>query len=153
MRFLEMPSNKNVISRIRFHFPYGAFSLRERGRLKAFIASLFRREQQPFITMDYVFCSDKALLEINKTHLRHNYYTDIVTFNMAEPGQPVRGEVYISIDRVRDNAQDFDQTFRQELHRVIFHGALHLCGYQDKSPKDIRLMRTMEDKYLKRYFG
>jgi len=146
-----MPSNKNTSSRVRFHFPYTGFSLKERGRLKTFIASLFRKEQQPFITMDYIFCSDKALLEINKTHLQHNYYTDIITFNLAEAGQPIIGEVYISIDRVRDNAQDFDQSFRRELHRVIFHGALHLCGYKDKSPKDIRLMREMEDKCLAAY--
>ena len=151
MRFLEMPS-KLITSRIRFHFPYTGFSLSDRSRLKLFIAALFRKEGQSFITMDYVFCSDKALLEINKTHLQHNYYTDIITFNMAEPRQPVAGEIYISIDRVRDNGQDFDQTFRRELHRVIFHGALHLCGYKDKTPKDVRLMRKMEDKYLDAYF-
>ena len=145
------PSN-TINARIRFHFPYAGFSLKERGRLKAFIAALFRKESQSFTTMDYIFCSDKALLEINKTHLQHNYYTDIITFNMSEPNKPVAGEIYISIDRVRDNAQDFDQSFRQELHRVIFHGALHLCGYKDKTPKDVRRMREMEDKYLKAYF-
>ena len=149
-----MPSrtSNTITTRIRFHFPYTGFSLKERGRLKAFIATLFRKEGQSFTTMDYIFCSDKALLEINKTHLQHNYYTDIITFNMSEPNKPVVGEIYISIDRVRDNAQDFDQSFRQELHRVIFHGALHLCGYKDKTPKDVRRMREMEDKYLKAYF-
>jgi rRNA maturation RNase YbeY len=146
-----MPLNP-VTNRIHFHFPYAGFSLKERSRLKKFIAALFRKEDQSFITMDYIFCSDKALLEINKTHLQHNYYTDIITFNMAELGEPVAGEIYISIDIVRDNAQDFDQSFRRELHRVIFHGALHLCGYKDKAPKDVRLMREMEDKYLKLYF-
>jgi len=151
LRFLEMRS-RNIPPRIHFHFLYKGFSLTERGRLKLFISALFRKEGQPFITMDYIFCSDKALLEMNKTHLQHNYYTDIITFNLAEPGQPVVGEVYISIDRVRDNAQDFDQSFRQELHRVIFHGALHLCGYKDKTPKDIKLMREMEDKYLAAFF-
>jgi probable rRNA maturation factor len=146
-------SSASIVHRIRFHFPYTAFSLTERRRLKLFLATLFRGEGQSFTTMDYVFCSDKALLDINKTHLQHNYYTDIITFNLSDAGQPVTGEIYISIDRVRDNAQDFDQSFRRELHRVIFHGALHLCGYKDKKPKDVRLMRDMEDKYLKRYFG
>lgn len=146
-------SSASTNSRIRFHFPYTAFSLTERRRLKLFLASLFRAERQSFTTMDYVFCSDRALLDINKTHLQHNYYTDIISFNLSDPGQPVAGEVYISIDRVRDNAIDFDQGFRRELHRVIFHGALHLCGYKDKKPKDVQLMRKMEDKYLKRYFG
>jgi rRNA maturation RNase YbeY len=115
--------------------------------------ALFGKERQALTSMDYVFCSDKALLDINKMHLQHDYYTDIITFNLAAPGQPVEGEIYISIDRVRDNAQDFDQSFRRELHRVIFHGALHLCGYKDKKPKDVRLMREMEDRYLKAYFG
>ena len=151
MRFLEMPSTA-ITSRIRFHFPYTGFSLRERSRLKLFLASMFKREGYAFTTMDYIFCSDKALLDINITHLKHNYYTDIITFNLAEPRQPVAGEIYISIDRVRDNALDFDQTFTRELHRVIFHGVLHLCGYKDKTPKDVRLMRDMEDRYLDRYF-
>jgi probable rRNA maturation factor len=146
-----MPST-NITSRIRFHFPYTGFSLKERSRLKLFLASMFRREGYAFTTMDYIFCSDRALLDINKTHLKHNYYTDIITFNLAEPGSPVTGEIYISIDRVRDNALDFDQTFTRELHRVVFHGALHLCGYKDKSPADVRQMRQMEDKYLALYF-
>jgi rRNA maturation RNase YbeY len=147
-----MPST-TISSRVRFHFPYTGFSLTERRRLKLFLTALFRKEGQSFITMEYIFCSDKALLEINRAHLQHDYYTDIITFNLAEPGEPVAGEIYISIDRVRDNAQDFDQSFRRELHRVIFHGALHLCGYKDKKPKDVRLMRSMEDAYLERYFG
>ncbi len=126
MRFLEMPSI-SAASRVRFHFPLTAFSFTERRRLKLFIVALFRKEGQSLTTIDYVFCSDKALLDINKTHLKHDYYTDIITFNMAFTEEPVEGEIYISIDRVRDNAQDFDQSFRRELHRVIFHGALHLC--------------------------
>jgi probable rRNA maturation factor len=145
--------NKSIASRVSFHFSYTGFSLTERRRLKLFIIALFRREGQALTTMDYIFCSDKALLEINKTHLHHDYYTDIITFNLSNPGMPVEGEVYISIDRVRDNAQDFNQGFRRELHRVVFHGALHLCGYKDKKPGDMRVMRQMEDKYLKRYFG
>jgi len=145
--------NKSIASRVSFHFPVTGFSLTERQRLKLFVIALFRREGQALTTMDYIFCSDKALLEINKTHLQHNYYTDIITFNLSDHGQPVEGEVYISIDRVRDNAQDFDQSFRRELHRVIFHGALHRCEYKYKKPKYVRLMREMEDKYLKRYFG
>jgi probable rRNA maturation factor len=146
-------SSTSTTSRVRFNFPYTVFSLTERRRLKLFLVTLFRKEGQSLGTMNYVFCSDKALLDINKTHLQHDYYTDIITFNLAPPGKPIEGEIYISIDRVRDNAQDFDQTFRRELHRVIFHGALHLCGYKDKKPKDVRLMREMEDRYLKAYFG
>ncbi|MBS1566218.1 MAG: rRNA maturation RNase YbeY [Bacteroidetes bacterium] len=139
-------------SKINFHFPYGTVSLRERTRLKNFITSLFRREGTSFTTMDYIFCSDEYLLEINKGFLRHNYFTDIITFNLGAQKDLVAGEVYISIDRIKVNAKDYNQPFQRELHRVIFHGALHLCGYKDKSPRDFKLMKQMEDKYLGLYF-
>jgi rRNA maturation RNase YbeY len=99
----------------------------------------------------YIFCSDDYLLEINQQHLQHDFYTDIITFGLSDPGQPINAEVYISIDRVRENARKFHTPVNQELHRVIFHGALHLCGYKDKRRKDQVLMREMEDKYLHLY--
>lgn len=100
----------------------------------------------------YIFCSDDYLLEINRQHLQHDYYTDIITFGLSDPGQPIQAEVYISIDRVRDNARQLNYSIKEELHRVVFHGALHLCGYKDKRAKDQRIMRKMEDKYLRLYF-
>ncbi|WP_315819080.1 rRNA maturation RNase YbeY [Paraflavitalea speifideaquila] len=90
-------------------------------------------------------------MEINRQYLQHDYFTDIITFNLSSHPAPVIGEIYISIDRVRDNAQQFSTTFRDELHRVIFHGALHLCGYKDKTAKEEKLMRAKEDEYLTRY--
>lgn len=120
--------------------------------LKKFICKIFALEKHNLQNLTYVFCSDKYLLEINKSHLKHNYYTDIITFDLSETPRAIIGEIYISIDRVRDNASTLDVTIREELHRVIFHGALHLCGYKDKASADAKEMRRAEDRCLKAYF-
>jgi probable rRNA maturation factor len=127
-------------------------SLRERLRLKVFLVALFKREKADLGELQYVFCSDTYLLDINRQFLDHDYYTDIITFDLSEPNQPINAEIYISVDRVRDNAREFNSSVQKELHRVIFHGALHLCGYEDKTRKDELEMRKMEDKYLNLYF-
>ncbi len=85
---------------------------------------------------------------MNNKFLHHNYFTDILTFDLSEDKNILIGDIYISVDRVRDNAQHLNVSFNQELRRVIFHGALHLCGYKDKEKKDIVLMRKKEDYYL-----
>lgn len=143
--------DKSSVNSIRFHFLEKSSLPKERKRLKAFIQSIFKKEKTPFNALNYIFCSDDYLLNINQQFLQHNYYTDIVSFDLASKGQPVEGEIYISIDRVLDNAKTLSQPFNTELHRVIFHGALHLCGYKDKTAKDIELMRKKEDEYLKHY--
>jgi rRNA maturation RNase YbeY len=144
-----MPNSKPSI---RFAFlEGGSFTLTERNALKAFIISLFKKEKTAISDLQYIFCSDDYLLEINKQYLQHDYYTDIITFGLSGPGQPVEGEIYISVDRVRDNAANFGSTFKREMHRVIFHGALHLCGYKDKKKDEEITMRKTEDKYLKLY--
>jgi probable rRNA maturation factor len=139
-----------INARIQFHF-IQPVSLEERTRLKQFIGTLFQKEKKKLAELQYIFCSDPYLLEINRQFLQHDFYTDIITFPLSDPGQPISGEIYISVDRVRDNAREFGSSFKKELHRVIFHGALHLCGYKDKSPRDEKLMREMEDKYLALY--
>lgn len=93
--------------------------------------------------ISYVFCSDEYLLELNKQFLNHDTYTDIVTFDYCENGL-LNGELYISTDRVADNAVDYGVTFSEELHRVMAHGLLHLMGYGDKSENDIVVMRSKE---------
>jgi probable rRNA maturation factor len=140
-----------TIPTIQFHL-LKAISLRDRTRLKAFLHLLFQREKTKLAELQYIFCSDDRLLEINKQFLNHDYYTDIITFNLSGANQPINAEIYISVDRVRDNAQEFNSSVQKELHRVIFHGALHLCGYEDKTRKDELEMRKMEDKYLNLYF-
>ncbi|MGE7773143.1 rRNA maturation RNase YbeY [Chitinophaga sp. NPDC101104] len=126
--------------------------LKERTRLKAFLKELFRREGQGLKNLHYVFCSDEYLLTINQEFLQHDTYTDIVTFELSENPDITEGEIYISIDRVRENAVKFKVSENYELHRVIFHGALHLCGFRDKSRKEEAIMREKEDENLKLYF-
>ena len=94
-----------------------------------------------------VFMSDDALLSLNKQFLQHDYYTDIITFDTNE-GSIVNGELYISVDRVRENAKKFDEEFGREMKRVIFHGVLHLVGYNDKTEKQKNVMRAREEFYL-----
>jgi len=97
--------------------------------------------------LSYVFCSDDYLLEINNKHLKHNTLTDIITFDYSL-GKQINSEIYISIDRVIENADSFDTTFANELHRVIIHGVLHLCGYKDNTKEAKAIMRNKEDYYL-----
>jgi probable rRNA maturation factor len=132
---------------IRFHF-LEKISLKDRQILKATLTRLFNKEGKKLAELQYVFCSDDRLLEINRQFLQHDYYTDIITFRLSAPNEPVTAEVYISVDRVRENAREFGTTLKNELLRVIFHGALHLCGYGDKTPPQEKKIRQMEDKYL-----
>jgi len=126
-------------------------SLRSRTQLKAFINKQCLKEGVQIETLQYVFCSDKFLLDINKQYLNHNFYTDIISFDLSDTKGQLIGDVYISIDRVKENAKTEGNLYTHELLRVIFHGALHFCGYKDKKPADVKLMRAMEDKWLKAY--
>lgn len=94
-----------------------------------------------------IFCSDDYLLEVNKEYLDHDYYTDIITFDYTIKNE-VSGDLFISIDRVKENSTTFDVTFQKELYRVLVHGVLHLCGYGDKSVSEEKIMRSKEDFYL-----
>ena len=126
-------------------------TLAKRSVLKAFIEKAIKKEGLRIERLQYIFCSDKFLLGINKSYLQHDYYTDIISFDLSETKGKLIGEVYISIDRVKDNAKTHKTSLKEELLRVIFHGALHLCGYKDKKPADIKKMRAQEDKWLKSY--
>jgi len=138
---------------ISFHYQASGFKFSNRTQLKTFLATLFKREKKALEELNYIFCTDEYLLEINRSFLQHDYYTDIISFELAEKKQPSQGEIYISIDRVKENAREIGESFQRELHRVIFHGALHLCGYRDKSTKETTLMRAKENEYLDLYFN
>lgn len=112
---------------------------------------MFRKEKTTLKSLNYIFCSDKRLLEINRQFLKHDFLTDIISFDLGEDGR-VEGEIYVSIDRVRDNSKKLDVSFRSELHRVIFHGALHLCGYVDKGVLERKIMRDKENLYIQLFF-
>jgi probable rRNA maturation factor len=137
------------MAKVSFHPADKAVPIRDRAIVKTFIESIFRKEKTTLASVNYVFCSDEYLAQINLDFLQHDYYTDIITFGLSEKGQPVEAEIYISIDRVRDNAANLQQTFKRELLRVVFHGALHLCGYKDKKKSEITLMREKEEYYLR----
>lgn len=127
--------------------------LRDRLKLKKYLIYIGKKENTLFSSLNIIFCSDDELLSINKDFLQHDYYTDIITFDLTETGEIKKtAELYISIDRVRNNAISYNSSIKKELHRVIFHGVLHLCGFKDKKEKDIKLMRQKEDEYLRHYF-
>ncbi len=138
---------------IQLFFLEPQVTLTDRTALKFFINVIFKSEGIRLKSLNYIFCSDDYLLEINNTHLRHNFYTDVITFDLSETPQQMIAEIYISIDRVKDNAKQMGVTIKEELHRVMFHGVLHLCGYRDKTKSDQKEIRAMEDKYLMQYFG
>ena len=139
-----------IIPVIQFNF-LESISLRDRRKLKLFLTRLFLKEGRSLAELQYIFCSDQYLLAINRQYLGHDYYTDIITFDLSEKRQPINAEIYISVDRLRENAQKYDSPLRKELSRVMFHGALHLCGYKDKTVKEKDIMRKMEEKYLRLY--
>ena len=140
-------------AKIEFHAHEVSLTLKNRKRLKPFIQSIIKQETGKPASVSYIFCSDEYLLKINRQYLNHDYYTDIITFDLSESAGFIIGEVYISIDRVKENANMNESTFTNELHRVIFHGALHLSGQNDKSPEQAKQMRKKEDYYLSQYFG
>ena len=112
---------------------------------------LFKKEGSMLRSLNVIFCTDDALLVINRDFLNHDYYTDIITFPINKDKSSVEAELYISIDRVKENAKEGNVSFKEELHRVIFHGCLHLVGYNDKSSQQIKEMREREDHYLRLY--
>jgi len=115
--------------------------------LNKYVKILINRELKKMGEISVILCSDKYLLEINIEYLKHNYYTDIITFNYVE-GKVISGDLFISVDRVKENSTEFNTGFIKELYRVIFHGILHLIGYNDKTEEEQKLMREKEDLYL-----
>ena len=116
--------------------------------LDNYINTLISKELCTKGDISIIFCSDAYLLEINKQYLNHNYYTDIVTFDYGE-NSVISGDLFISVDRIIENAENFNVTFKEELFRVVFHGVLHLVGYNDKSAEEQKEMRQKEDFYLR----
>lgn len=123
------------------------FDLKEVQKVEEWIAETIGQEEKLLGEIAYVFCSDDYLLSLNKEYLNHDTLTDIITFNYCE-GNQIHGDIFISIERVKENAVIYNTTFEKELHRVMIHGILHLLGYNDKTAKEKELMRTKENFYL-----
>ena len=139
------------MQQVRFNYAdIYSIPLRQKREVKLWVANIFKHEGKELQYIDYIFCSDEYLLKINRSFLHHDYYTDILTFDLSE-NKGIIGEVYISAERVKENAITLQSTFSQEMLRVIFHGALHLCGYKDKKKSEITLMRGKEDYYLRSF--
>jgi rRNA maturation RNase YbeY len=124
------------------------FKLKSKTQLRQWITETINAESFKLDELTYIFCSDDYLLQINRQYLDHDTYTDIITFDNSEGNKIVTGDIFISIDRIRENAAKFNVTEATELHRVIIHGVLHLLGYTDKSAPDKKKMTEKEDYYL-----
>lgn len=132
---------------VRFFNKDIKFELKDKLLYKSWIKSVVQEHGNRVGDVNVIFCDDPYILEINNQYLGHDYYTDIITFDYSEEDL-INGELYISIDTVRANAQEYNQSFPDELDRVIIHGFLHLCGLDDHSEEDIRQMREAENSSL-----
>ena len=137
-------------STIHFFKEDVSFRLLQQDGLKKWIRKAFKENKIDISELNYIFCSDKYLLRLNKEYLSHSYFTDIITFDNSTTKVMVEADIFISSDRVLANAKKFKTTFRDELHRVMIHGALHLMGYNDKSASEEKVMREAEDFWLEK---
>jgi len=133
---------------ISFNFVDTKDILSQKNKIKSWIKSVVEQRGWKTGEISYIFCSDEYLLNVNQTYLKHDYFTDIITFDYTDATK-VSGDLFISIDRVRDNAQELNLSFEQELYRVIIHGVLHLLGLKDKTEEEAKEMRKAEEECLK----
>lgn len=117
---------------------------------KKWLEDIILSEEKKLGEINYIFCDDDYLLKINQDHLQHDYYTDIITFDSVK-GKTINGEIFVSLQRVSDNASTLSKSFEEEQKRVLAHGILHLCGYKDKSEEDEKEMRSKEDFYIAKH--
>lgn len=133
---------------INFFSQKPRFKLSDPKKVTAWIKNTIKQEGATLISLNYIFCTDEYLHDMNVRFLKHDTLTDIITFNYNPSETEIEGEIYISIDRVRENAKTFETDFQTELNRVIIHGVLHLIGYNDKTRSQKAVMREKEDSYL-----
>jgi len=125
-----------------------SYRLRDKKRIRNWVINSIDNEGYKLESINFIFTSDSYLHKINVDYLSHDTYTDIITFEYNESGLPILSDIYISIDRCRENAKNLNITLTTEIHRIIIHGVLHLLGYKDKNKKDKELMTSKEDYYL-----
>ena len=126
--------------------------LRNRRVIKQWIKDIISSYNYSTGNISYIFCSDDYLLNINRQYLSHDYYTDVITFDYDE-NNIVSGDIFISVDTVKSNSEQYSVSYNCELYRVIIHGVLHLCGLKDKTPEDAKIMREAEEKSLQILFS
>ena len=128
------------------------FDLKNKTKIRNILNVFAQEEKKNIGQLTYIFCSDEYLLNINKQYLKHDYLTDIITFDYTVEDE-ISGDIFISVERVKENAKEFNQKYFSETLRVILHGALHLCGYKDKTKAQQKQMRIKEDYYLEKYLN
>ncbi len=133
---------------IIFHSEQPSFKLKNKTRIRHWLQNVVAQHKGTIRCIQYIFCDDAYLLEINQQYLRHSTLTDIITFRYEEFPHPLHSDIYISIERVKENAVKFGVSFELELNRVLVHGVLHLLGYKDKSGEEKKKMRLAEDAAL-----
>lgn len=116
----------------------------------AWLKEIILSEEKKLGEINYIFCNDDYLLKVNQDYLQHDYYTDIITFDYVK-GRTISGEIFVSLQRISDNASTLSKNYEEELRRVLAHGILHLCGYKDKTEEEEKQMREKEDHYLAKY--
>ncbi len=136
-----------TLSEFSFHSEDILFVLKKKPAIISWLSYSVKNENKIVGEISYIFCSDEYLYDINLKHLKHDTLTDIITFDYCEE-KIVNGDIYISIDRIKENAKLFNNSIENELHRVMIHGVMHLCGYKDKTPEDQNVMSAKEDFYL-----
>lgn len=133
---------------IQYFYQGVRFKLKNPRKITSWIKTVVKQEEASIKEINYIFCNDSYLLTLNQDFLKHNTLTDIITFDNSESESELEGEIYISIDRVKENAKTFNVSFEDELNRVMIHGVLHLLGYKDKKPSEKALMRKKEEACL-----
>lgn len=136
------------MARINYFSQKPRFKLKNPTKTSTWIRKVIKKEGKSLQSLNYIFCTDEYLREMNIQFLKHKTYTDIITFNYNPSKTEIEGEIYISIDRVRENAETFQTDFQTELNRVIIHGVLHLLGFNDKTKAEKTAMREKEDACL-----
>ena len=135
---------------VSYYFEDTDFKLKARTKIKMWLKLVAESEVFTLGNISVIFCSDNYILDINQRFLQHDYFTDIITFDYSEGGK-ISGDLFISIDSVRENSLEYGTDFEDELHRVVVHGVLHLIGYDDHTDEDIKMMRAKENYYLSLY--
>ena len=134
--------------KIRIFYEEVGFRLKDWKNIKKIIEEVISKEKKVSGDLNFIFTNDKHLVDINRKFLNRNYFTDVISFDYSS-GKIISGEVYISTETVKNNSINYKVSYREEIFRVLIHGVLHLCGYDDKSETEVRRMRRMEDYWIK----
>ena len=148
---MEFPNfDESTEDLIQYHTEVIDFDLPKSDQHTTWIQTTIQAEKKELSLLNFIFCDDKYLHKINVDYLDHDTLTDVITFPYTKVDEPIHGDIYISLDRIKENAIKYDVTFLRELERVMIHGVLHLCGYGDKSKEEEKIMREKENFYLKK---